>query len=135
MNVVVDTNLWVSYLLGGRAELTETIDLVLRQHVSLYSTETFSELTEVLTRRKFARYLSDPVIAEFLMLLTEFGREVEVSEVPRVCRDPKDDKFLALAVAARADYIVTGDDDLLALKRHQGVPIVTVRELRQKLIP
>lgn len=48
--------------------------------------------------------------------------------VPRVCRDPDDDVILATAVAARAHALVTGDQDLLVLKRHQGIPILTPRE-------
>jgi len=50
-------------------------------------------------------------------------------EVPHVCRDPDDDEILAIAIASNADALVTGDSDLLALIRYEGVRIVTVAEL------
>ena len=54
-----------------------------------------------------------------------------ITEIPfniTACRDPKDDKFLTLAVAANADYIVTGDDDLLVLHPFRGIQIIKPAE-------
>ena len=53
---------------------------------------------------------------------------VIVTENIEACRDPKDDKFLELAVSGNADYIITGDDDLLELNPFQNVKIITSRE-------
>lgn len=49
-------------------------------------------------------------------------------QVPAVTRDPSDDQVVACAVAARADYLVTGDDDMLVLGTHEGIRIVTPRQ-------
>jgi predicted nucleic acid-binding protein len=51
----------------------------------------------------------------------------------RVCRDPDDDVVLATAVAGRADFIVTGDDDLLVLKRFRGIRILSPRQVLEML--
>jgi len=55
----------------------------------------------------------------------------DVKEVAEICRDPKDDFLLGLAEIAKADYLVTGDRDLLILKKHKMTRIVTVREFEQ----
>jgi uncharacterized protein len=52
---------------------------------------------------------------------------------PRLCRDPDDDVLLATAVLAAADYLVTGDNDLLSLGTYQGIGIVTPRDFLERL--
>lgn len=84
-------------------------------------------LRDKLRLRKRYRYTDE----EIAWLITSIAASVfVVSELPAiapVCRDPDDDRILAAALAADADYIVTGDADLLALCIYQGIPIVTVR--------
>ncbi len=52
------------------------------------------------------------------------GRRIHIKETIRACRDPKDDKYLELAVAAKADCVITGDHDLLVLNPFRGIPIL-----------
>jgi uncharacterized protein len=73
--------------------------------------------------RRF-RSLAGVNLAQVIDILDR-AEVVEVDDVPPVSRDPKDDTFLATAVAARADYVVTEDNDLLVLGAHQGIQIVT----------
>ena len=61
-------------------------------------------------------------VAAFLVPFVELHR---VDTVITACRDPKDNKFLEAAIAARADVIVTGDADLLALHPFRGIPILS----------
>jgi uncharacterized protein len=61
----------------------------------------------------------------FLAVLTREAQWIDVDVQITACRDPKDDKFLSLAVCGQATHIVTGDADLLALHPFQGVQIVT----------
>ena len=89
------------------------------------SADTISELNEVLGREKFDKYLTEEERELFLRSLLQNARLVNIREKVRVCRDPKDDMFLELAVSGAADYIVSGDDDLLALHPFRNVQILT----------
>jgi putative PIN family toxin of toxin-antitoxin system len=91
----------------------------------LLSPPTFAELAEVLGRKKFDRYLTRDEREQFLAILLREANVVEVTEKVRVCRDPKDDKFLELAVSGGASCLVTGDQDLLVLHPFRGVPVLT----------
>jgi PIN domain len=82
------------------------------------------ELGSVLLRPKLAAYAS---ISESARFLTELARVVEPVPITgrvELCRDPRDDKLLELALAGRADFLLTGDADLLALHPFRGTAIL-----------
>jgi putative PIN family toxin of toxin-antitoxin system len=83
------------------------------------------ELADVLSRAKFDPYITIGERQDFLRLFNRIAERIEVVRIIRACRDPRDDKFLELAVEGTADIIVTGDADLLALDPFQGVSILT----------
>jgi putative PIN family toxin of toxin-antitoxin system len=101
------------------------------QHADAYtlviSPPVVAEILEVLHRpeltRRF-RSLADVHLVRVIEIL-EQAEAVDVDEVPPVSRDPKDDKFLATALAGAADYLVSEDQDLLVLGEHHGIPIIT----------
>ncbi len=84
----------------------------------------FHEIADVLARPKFARRLTDDRRREILELLAAAAFWAEPTETTTDCRDPKDNRYLELALAARATAIVSGDDDLLVLHPWRGVRIV-----------
>ena len=86
--------------------------------------DVIAELNDVLGCERFARYVSEEERARFLQSLLHEARLVEIGEKVRACRDPKDDKFLELAVNGEADCIVSGDDDLLSLDPFRGIQIL-----------
>jgi putative PIN family toxin of toxin-antitoxin system len=94
----------------------------------LTSVAIIDELRIVLQRPKFDRYapLDDRML--FLISFIRDSTLVAITEQVQVCRDPKDDKFLELAVSGSATHIVTGDQDLLVLHPFRGVAIVTPGE-------
>lgn len=129
IRVVIDTNVLVSgFLFGG--EPGKICDLwITGRLVPLLSSETFTEFTRVLAYPKFR--LSP---AEITMLIEEellpYAEIVDITEdATGACRDPKDDKFLALAASGKAVYIITGDQDLLVLQLFGQTRIITVSEL------
>jgi putative PIN family toxin of toxin-antitoxin system len=83
------------------------------------------ELADVLSRPKFDRYINLEDRQQFLRLLGGIVELVPVVVTIHACRDPKDDKFLDLAVSGNANLILTGDDDLLALHPFRGIAILT----------
>lgn len=84
-----------------------------------------AELFEVLHRKQFRRYIDEDDIRRFIAALTREAEWVEVDSEVIACRDPKDDKFLSLAVRGRATHIITGDSDLLVLDPFRGVAILS----------
>jgi len=90
--------------------------------------ETLAELESVLWRKKFDRYISEAIRVESVQRIFRMAEMVEVLEKLKICRDPKDDKFLELAVAGKATHLVTGDDDLLVLNPFPGCEIISPAE-------
>ncbi|MDO5623229.1 MAG: putative toxin-antitoxin system toxin component, PIN family [Pseudomonadota bacterium] len=122
---VLDTKLLVSRLLAPGGTAAQAVDRALRSGVLLVSEATLSELAEVLARPRFDPYVSPAERQHFLRLLGGVARVVHVTQRMQACRDPKDDKFLDVALHGQAHAIVTGDKDLLALHPFHGVPILT----------
>jgi len=91
----------------------------------LASDDTIIELADVLGRRKFNHYATVEERQEFLRLFDCIAERVPIVHTVRACRDPKDDKFLELAVNGAAQLIITGDTDLLALHPFRGIDILT----------
>ena len=128
IRVVLDTNVAVSAALLPRSTPRRAFDLVLEYSTFLMSVATLAELNEVLRRPRFDRYLSEEERLAFLAAVVRESELVEVTAVVSVCRDPKDDKFLELAVSGAATHIISGDDDLLALHPFRGVAIISPQD-------
>jgi len=97
---------------------------ILQGETLLISQVIFEEWHEVLLRPKFNRYVVEALRIEFLETILNDAVWVEIQEPIVACRDPKDDEFLALAVNGQANFIVTGDRDLLVLNPFRGIAIV-----------
>ena len=126
---VLDANVVVSALLFNDSIPGRAFEHARRCGTVLVSDASLSELRNVLGRSKFDGYVTRTERDEFLIALTRECELVEIEEVVRACRDPKDDHVLEVAVNGRATTIVTGDDDLLNLNPFRGVEIVTPRQL------
>jgi putative PIN family toxin of toxin-antitoxin system len=125
MRVVVDTNIFISLLIRPGTALSAFVDYLDRHGTILYSAETLTELVDVMRRRKFSAYTTSEDVAAFVRWVIATGELVAVEHVAALSRDPKDDKFLAVAVAGHADYLISGDKDLLVLEKVGPVPIVS----------
>jgi len=124
LRCVFDTNVLVSALLLPDSKPRHALELALREGRILLSFATLAELNEILSRKRFRRYVDEEDIRSFLAALTRESQWVDVDVRIQACRDPKDDKFLELAVSGRGSHIVTGDSDLLALHPFQGIQIL-----------
>jgi putative PIN family toxin of toxin-antitoxin system len=92
----------------------------------LISNDVLSELINVLSRSKFDRYITSEIREDFLAGLMLEAEIVPITEKITACRDPKDNKFLELAISSYADYLLTGDQDLLVLHPFRNLQIITV---------
>ena len=95
------------------------------RHTILISEPLWQELTLVLQRVKFRKYFTVEEREAFLDFLAFKGEWVSITSRCEVCRDPKDNMILDLAVSGQADCIISGDQDLLVLDPFQGIRIVT----------
>jgi uncharacterized protein len=124
MRVVLDTNILVSFAIRPTANFRRIFEYVIRDGDVLICEETLAELSEVLTRDKFMRYFSRvDDIRDYIEWYEAMGEMIDLVEHVVACRDPKDDKFLALAVSGRADCIIAGDADLTTMGTFRGIPI------------
>jgi putative PIN family toxin of toxin-antitoxin system len=123
--IVVDTNALISRLLLPRSVPGQAICKATVTAQLLASDATLAELADVLARPKFAPYVSIQDRQQFIRLLGRVAEMVPITHVIRACRDPRDDKFLELAVNGGAGVIITGDKDLLALNPFRKIAIIT----------
>ena len=122
--LVIDTNLWVSRLLTPNGVAARAVDHALAWGIPLMSEATLTELSSVLARPKFDKYVTIEDRQHFLRLLGGVARIIPVTHRVVACRDSDDDKFLHVALNGEAEVIITGDADLLALHPFHGVEIV-----------
>jgi hypothetical protein len=130
LRVLLDTNQLVSSLLSARGLQRGLIDAWRnRDFVLVLAPGQVEEVGEVLSRPKIARRYAIPAADReaFLDLLRNEGIPLPSAARPRVCRDPDDDILRGCAAAGRADYLVTGDEDLLSVRTFQGVAVVSAR--------
>lgn len=131
MRYVFDTNIIVSALLFENSKPAQALRYALANGEVLLSIDLLEELNEVLGRERFNRYLTSEEREEFLEALIERAILVEITENVQECRDPKDDKVLELALNGEAQYIISGDRDLLVLHPFRDVLVISVDEFLQ----
>lgn len=128
MRVILDTNIWVSFLYGKHMESVSS--LFQNPNLEIYvSAELIEELKVVLSRPKHQQRLSSESIEAMWQLMNECCHMVTDYEMSFAdIRDPKDLYLLSMAESIDADFLVTGDLDLLVLGQHLCTKIVTYRE-------
>lgn len=122
---VFDTNSLISALLVSTSVSRKAFDKAVDAYQIVISDETVAEFDEVAGREKFEPYITTEEREGFEELLHREAQFIEVTETLKVCRDPDDEKFLALAIAGEAEVLISGDSDLLVLDPFQGVRIVS----------
>lgn len=128
LRIVIDTNVYISRYLLPDSVPGRAVCKIWQEHRVLTSNPALEELSLVLHRKKFARYVQSHSVQEFLSSVRLASEIVPIPSPIHACRDPRDDKFLEVAVHGRAHMILTGDDDLLALNPFQGIEILTPAE-------
>ena len=130
--IVIDTNVYGSRALRVASTPGKAVDKAWLEATTLLSTPTWIELREVLHRAKFVPYIDTSALGPYLEKVRSFAKLVQIPTPIRACRDPRDDKFLEVAVHGRADAILTGDVDLLVLNPFQGIAILTPGEYLER---
>jgi hypothetical protein len=130
--IILDTNLWISFLSSKNfIQIDELIEN--RRLILIFSNELIEEFIAVVSRPKFKTYFSKKDIEKFLVYFEQFGELVEVKSDLKICRDEKDNFLLNLSVDSKADYLITGDKDLLILDKIANTKILTLSEFIDNL--
>ena len=127
MKVVIDTNIWIGYLLGSLLQGMD--EKILSKEIKVVvSDERLKEISEVSSRPKFKNIFTAKRIKELFSLLDSYAIVVSPSQKVNVCRDGKDNFLLEVAIEGEADYLVTGDEDLLVLDPFRNTKIVKPKD-------
>lgn len=133
LKLVIDTNILISAVLSSQGAPAKLVQSALSQHRLVFSQATFDELRTRIYRPKFDRYIS---LEDRERLLRDFNAcavWVEIGEPGQYCRDRDDDHFIEAALKAQADYLVSGDKDLLEAPPVQGLHVVSVHQALETL--
>ena len=131
--LVIDTNLWISLALGSRKVAEKLIPIISSDYIRVFtSIELLDEITETLQKPRLQIYLTQERVKTIFDLLLESTIIITITSDLKICRDKKDDFLLNLAVDAKANYLLSGDKDLLDLGKVDTVDIVTIAEFYEK---
>lgn len=123
--IIIDTNLWISFLITK--DFTKLDEIIFsRECILVFSNELLEEFIEVAKRPKFRRFFSALDIEEILETINEHGDFIKVQTSVEVCRDLKDNFLLSLSIDGNADFLLTGDKDLLDLIKFGETQIITI---------
>ncbi len=125
LKLIVDTNLWVSFIISNKQSMLDSL-LFTKEARLLFSAELITEIQLTITKPKLKKFFRTNALDEMLTTFEPFIDLVEVESMVTVCRDPKDNFLLALAKDGKADYLLTGDKDLLELKKFGKTKIKTI---------
>jgi len=127
MKLVLDTNIFVSaFYWGGNPQ--KILDRVINETDELYiSNEILAEISAIMAGPKFK---TEPkIIEEYTRSIDEMGKKVVITgNIKGICRDKDDDDKIECGILAGADYLITGDNDLLSLGHYQQIKFITAKE-------
>jgi uncharacterized protein len=132
LRLVIDTNLWISFLISDRQRRLDSL-LYLGKIRLLFSAELLDEINATVTKPKLKRYFSENAMEEMLLNLETYIELIEVKSTVKVCRDTKDNFLLALSKDGKADYLITGDKDLLDIAKYGKTEILTISKFLEEM--
>ncbi len=127
----IDTNLWISFLISDRQRRLDSL-LYLEKLRLLFSVELLEEINATVTKLKLKKYFSVNTMEEMLLNLEPYIELIEVKSTVNFCRDTKDNFLLALSKDGKADYLLTGDIDLLDIAAYRKTKILTISKFLEE---
>jgi putative PIN family toxin of toxin-antitoxin system len=132
IRVIFDTNVWISFLIGKR--LSKIKKHISDGSISIITTDQLlNEIQTVTSREKLKKYFPKESVNELIELLKTIAFQVEIKPLHTICKDPKDNFLFDLIDISQADYLVTGDKELLSYNPFKNAHIVTPSDF-EKLI-
>lgn len=127
MRIILDTNLWISFLISSKYNQLDSL-LFEEKCTLLFSQELLEEFIAVAKRPKLRKYISREEREALLDTIDEIAEFITVTSNVDLCRDPKDNFLLSLALDGEADYLLTGDNDLLVLEKVGETKIIKIAD-------
>jgi putative PIN family toxin of toxin-antitoxin system len=127
IKVIIDTNFWISFLIGKQLARLKYL-LIETTLVPIFSPQLLNEINLVTKRPKLQKHFPQSQVQELLEFLNIIGLCIETKSKINICRDAKDNYLLALAKDSQADFLITGDQDLLILQQFGITKIVTYQQ-------
>ena len=133
MKVIIDSNVWISFLLGFQKELMH--DVLVDERIDVYvCAQLMREIQDVATRPKIQSRINETDVEQLLRLIKVYCMSADVKQHAMAhVRDENDKYLLSLAQTINADYIVTGDNDLIVLEKYNNTQIVTPAQFKSIL--
>ncbi|MBP3254111.1 MAG: putative toxin-antitoxin system toxin component, PIN family [Bacteroidales bacterium] len=126
IKVIIDANLWISFLIKSKSSVILR-NIITDRNIVLVMTERLKqELLTVASRDKFKKYFSAESVEKLSSFIDKYSTDFIIGDIPQRCRDSKDDYLLELAVVSDADYLITGDKDLLEIEHIANCKIVPI---------
>lgn len=133
MKIVIDTNVWISFLLGKSFQ--NIFDLIENYNLTVYtSQEQIQEIIETIKKPKLSKYLESEDINNLIFLFNYNFKFVEISNNFKFLRDPKDDYLLEVAIISKSKYLITGDKDFLDLKNYNDIEFVNYKKFIDEIL-
>lgn len=129
IKIIIDTNVYISFLIGKtlhglhKALYSDTFKVII-------SNEQITELIDVFNRPKISKYIPKEKVSDFFDLLDEKSEIIEIRTLVDICRDPKDNFLLSMAIDSKADLLITGDKDLLEIQTIKSTKIVNYTDFK-----
>ena len=132
IRVIFDTNIWISFLIGKR--LSIVAKYISNRQITIVTTDQLiEEIKEATSREKLRKYFPYTKVLELSRFLETIAEKYKIEPQHFINRDPKDDFLLDLISASKADYLVTGDKDLLSLNPFETTTILTASDFEKIL--
>ena len=133
IKVIFDTNVWISFLIGKRLSFIRRY-ISSGQVIIVTTKQLLTEIKEVTGRERLKKYFPQQSVLELIELLETIAQKVEIKPTHFINRDPKDNFLLDLIDFSKADYLVTGDKDLLMHNPFKTATILTPADFEKALI-
>lgn len=132
LRIVIDTNLWISFIISKQHESLDKLILSGKVRI-LFSAELIDELQTTITKPKLRKYFKSNSLDQLLEVFEPYTELITVKSSVSACRDIKDDFLLALSKDGTADFLLTGDKDLLELEQFFLTKVSTLSRFLQEM--
>lgn len=127
IRVVIDTNLWISFLISNNHHKLDKL-FAANKITVLFSQELLEEFLQVVSRPKFRKHFTNTDLDRLLAAMENYVAFITIKSKVTVCRDSKDNFLLSLCEDGKADFLLTGDQDLLVIRKHKKITILKMTD-------